>query len=125
MKRRNFLKLIGAAFLSPTALVIGKDPIANFGTQSLAPGTPGATGRNGPAEPKVEPPENWQRGYKGSSEMESGYFYAPYLPTYRTPVVLDPNSFSPRKGIITRYNKKLLEEGSRFYSRITIKDFVI
>jgi hypothetical protein len=41
--------------------------------------------------------------------MDSGYFYCPYVPLTQTPVVLDPESFCPRKGILTRYGKKLLE----------------
>lgn len=50
-------------------------------------------------------------GYKGASCMDSGYIYAPYVPLTRTPVVLDPNVFIPRKGILTRYGKKLLDAG--------------
>lgn len=48
-------------------------------------------------------------GYKGASYMDTGYFYAPYIPITQTPVVLDPNSFTPQKGILTRYGKKLLD----------------
>ena len=64
-------------------------------------------------------------GYKGDSYMDSGYFYCPYVPLTQTPVVLDPESFCPRKGILTRYGKKLLREGSKFYARISIANFVI
>jgi hypothetical protein len=64
-------------------------------------------------------------GYKGDSYMDSGYFYCPYVPLTQTPVVLDPESFCPRKGILTRYGKKLLREGSKFYARMTIYNFVI
>jgi hypothetical protein len=64
-------------------------------------------------------------GYKGDSYMDSGYFYAPYVPLTQTPVVLDPESFCPRKGILTRYGKKLLREGSRFYARLSIANFII
>lgn len=64
-------------------------------------------------------------GYKGDSYMDSGYFYCPYVPLTQTPVVLDPDSFCPRKGILTRYGKKLLREGSKFYARMTIHNFVI
>src|SRR5262252_8518921 len=64
-------------------------------------------------------------GYKGDSYMDSGYFYCPYVPLTQTPVVLDPESFCPRKGILTRYGKKLLREGSKFYARMSIANFVI
>jgi hypothetical protein len=46
-------------------------------------------------------------GYKGDSYMDSGYFYCPYVPLTQTPTVLDPDSFTPKKGIMTRYGKKL------------------
>jgi hypothetical protein len=52
--------------------------------------------------------------------LDSGYFYAPYLPITKTPVVLDPANFNPTRGILTRYGKKLLNEGSTFYDNITI-----
>jgi hypothetical protein len=64
-------------------------------------------------------------GYKGESYMDSGYFYCPYVPLTQTPVVLDPESFCPRKGILTRYGKKLLREGAKFYGRMSIANFVI
>jgi Major capsid protein Gp23 len=64
-------------------------------------------------------------GYKGDSYMDSGYFYCPYVPLTQTPVVLDPESFCPRKGILTRYGKKLLREGAKFYARMTIANYVI
>lgn len=64
-------------------------------------------------------------GYKGDSYMDSGYFYCPYVPLTQTPVVLDPESFCPRKGILTRYGKKMLREGAKFYARLSIANFVI
>lgn len=64
-------------------------------------------------------------GYRGDSYMDSGYFYCPYVPLTQTPVVLDPESFCPRKGILTRYGKKLLREGAKFYARLSIANFVI
>jgi hypothetical protein len=64
-------------------------------------------------------------GYKGDSYMDAGYFYLPYVPLTQTPVVLDPESFCPRKGILTRYGKKLLREGSKFYARLSIANFII
>lgn len=64
-------------------------------------------------------------GYKGDSYMDSGYFFCPYVPLTQTPVVLDPESFCPRKGLLTRYGKKLLREGAKFYARLSIANFVI
>lgn len=64
-------------------------------------------------------------GYRGDSAMDSGYFMCPYVPLTQTPVVLDPESFCPRKGLLTRYGKKLLREGAKFYGRMTIANFVI
>jgi len=71
------------------------------------------------------PPGQILLGYRGDSYMDSGYFYCPYVPLTQTPVVLDPESFCPRKGILTRYGKKLLREGAKFYGRITVANFVI
>lgn len=64
-------------------------------------------------------------GYKGDSYMDSGYFYCPYVPLTQSPVVLDPESLCPRKGILTRYGKKLLRDGAKFYARMSIANFVI
>ncbi len=64
-------------------------------------------------------------GYRGDSYMDSGYFYCPYVPLTQTPVVLDPDSFCPRRGVLTRYGKKLLREGAKFYARISIQNFII
>jgi hypothetical protein len=64
-------------------------------------------------------------GYKGDTYLDSGYFYCPYVPLTQTPVVLDPESFCPRKGILTRYGKKLLREGAKFYARMSIANFII
>lgn len=64
-------------------------------------------------------------GYKGDSYMDSGYFFAPYVPLTQTPTVLDPDGFTPRKGLLTRYGKKLLREGAKFYGRLTVQNYVI
>lgn len=64
-------------------------------------------------------------GYKGDSYMDSGYFYCPYVPLIQTPTVLDPESFCPKKGILTRYGKKLLREGAKFYARMNIANFSV
>ena len=61
-------------------------------------------------------------GFKGSSVLDSGYFYAPYIPLLSTPTVLDPNSFTPNKGIMTRYGKKLIEDGGLYYGVCTVSN---
>lgn len=61
-------------------------------------------------------------GFKGNSVLDSGYFYAPYIPLLSTPTVLDPNSFTPNKGIMTRYGKKLVEDGGLYYGTITVSN---
>ena len=47
-------------------------------------------------------------GYKGTTVLDSGYFYAPYVPMFKTPVALDPNTFNPQRGILSRYGKKIM-----------------
>lgn len=54
-------------------------------------------------------------GYKGSSPMDAGYVYAPYIPLQGLPKVVDPETFQPRKGLITRYGKAAITPESRFY----------
>jgi hypothetical protein len=61
-------------------------------------------------------------GFKGSSVLDSGYFYAPYVPLLSTPTVLDPHSFTPNKGIMTRYGKKLIEDGGLYYGVVTVSN---
>jgi hypothetical protein len=59
-------------------------------------------------------------GYRGSQFLESGAVYAPYVPLMMTPLVYDPNTFTPRKGIMTRYAKKMLRP--EFYGKIYVSD---
>ena len=61
-------------------------------------------------------------GFKGNSVLDAGYFYAPYIPLLSTPTVLDPNSFTPNKGIMTRYGKKLIEDGGLYYGVISVSN---
>jgi len=61
-------------------------------------------------------------GYKGGSVLDAGYFYAPYIPLLSTPTVLDPNSFTPNKGVMTRYGKKLIEDGGLYYAAINVSN---
>ena len=59
-------------------------------------------------------------GLKGNTFLESGYIYAPYVPLILTPVIYAQEDFSPRKGIMTRYGKKLVR--ADFYATITVLD---
>jgi len=59
-------------------------------------------------------------GYRGSQFLETGAVYAPYVPLLVTPLVYDPETFSPRKGIMTRYAKKMLRP--EFYGKIFVSD---
>ena len=59
-------------------------------------------------------------GYKGANAMDSGYIYAPYIPLQQLPTITDPESFQPRKGILTRYGKVQIEPMNRFYRIIRI-----
>jgi hypothetical protein len=59
-------------------------------------------------------------GLKGSSYLDAGYVWAPYIPLQVTPTFLDPNDFSFRKGLRTRYATKLLR--SEYYGQIRISN---
>ena len=47
-------------------------------------------------------------GFRGNQFLECGAVYAPYVPLIMTPLVYDPQTFTPRKGIMTRYAKKMI-----------------
>ena len=47
-------------------------------------------------------------GRKGASFLESGYVYAPYVPLQVTPTIFNTEDFTPRKGVMTRYAKKMV-----------------
>lgn len=57
-------------------------------------------------------------GHKGTSLLDTGYIYAPYVPLQLTPTMYNPFNFTPIKGIMTRYAKKMVN--NRFYGRITV-----
>mgnify|MGYP003644371055 CR=1 FL=1 len=59
-------------------------------------------------------------GYKGSGPMDAGFVYCPYIPLMPLPMVTDPGSFQPRKGIMTRYAKAAVQPSSRFYRVIRL-----
>jgi len=57
-------------------------------------------------------------GHKGTSLLDTGYVYAPYVPLQLTPTMYNPFNFAPIKGIMTRYAKKMVN--NRFYGAITV-----
>jgi hypothetical protein len=57
-------------------------------------------------------------GYRGTQFLETGAVYAPYVPLIMTPLVYDPATFTPRKGIMTRYAKKLVRP--EFYATLKV-----
>ena len=59
-------------------------------------------------------------GYKGGSPMDAGYMYCPYIPLQMLPTITDPDTFQPRKGLITRYGKAAITPEARFYRIIRI-----
>jgi len=63
-------------------------------------------------------------GFKGGSFLESGAVYSPYVPLIMTPVIYDFDNFTPRKGVMTRYAKKMIRP--EFYGRVLVAhaDFV-
>jgi hypothetical protein len=59
-------------------------------------------------------------GFRGNQFLETGAVYAPYVPLIMTPLVYDPSTFTPRKGIMTRYAKKMVRP--EFYGKIYVLD---
>ena len=59
-------------------------------------------------------------GFRGSNFLETGAVYAPYVPLIMTPLVYDPKNFTPRKGVMTRYAKKMVR--SEYYGDVTVAD---
>jgi hypothetical protein len=59
-------------------------------------------------------------GYRGNNFLETGAVYAPYVPLIMTPLVYDPQNFTPRRGVMTRYAKKMVRP--EYYGKIYIKD---
>jgi hypothetical protein len=57
-------------------------------------------------------------GFRGKQFLETGAVFAPYIPLIMTPLVYDPNTFTPRKGLMTRYAKKMLRP--EFYGKIYV-----
>ena len=55
-------------------------------------------------------------GYRGSQFLETGATFSPYIPLIMTPLVYDPDTFTPRKGLLTRYAKKMLRP--EYYGKV-------
>jgi hypothetical protein len=64
------------------------------------------------------PPNTVLLGHKGTSLLDTGYIYAPYVPLQLTPTMYNPFNFTPIKGIMTRYAKKMVN--NRFYAKVTV-----
>jgi len=58
-------------------------------------------------------------GYRGAQFLETGAVYAPYIPLIMTPLVYDPSNFTPRKGVMTRYAKKMVRP--EFYGKVFVE----
>ena len=57
-------------------------------------------------------------GFRGSNFLETGAVYAPYVPLIMTPLIYDPVNFVPRKGVMTRYAKKVVRP--EFFGKIYV-----
>ena len=57
-------------------------------------------------------------GFRGGQFLEAGAVFAPYIPLIMTPMVYDPDTFTPRKGLLTRYAKKVVRP--EFYGKIYV-----
>jgi hypothetical protein len=61
-------------------------------------------------------------GRKGNSFLESGYVYAPYVPLQVTPTIFGVEDFVPRKGVMTRYGKKMVRPD--MYGLVIVEDLL-
>ena len=57
-------------------------------------------------------------GFRGSNFLETGAVYAPYVPMIMTPLVYDPTNFTPRRGVMTRYAKRMVRP--EFYGKVIV-----
>ena len=57
-------------------------------------------------------------GFRGAQFLETGAVFAPYIPLIMTPLIYDPETFTPRKGLLTRYAKKMVRP--EFYGKILV-----
>jgi len=57
-------------------------------------------------------------GFKGTTWIEAGYVYAPYIPIFTTPLIFDPDDMTPRRGVMTRFGKKMVN--GNFFATVTL-----
>ena len=57
-------------------------------------------------------------GFRGTQFLETGAVFAPYIPLIMTPLVYDPDTFTPRKGLLTRYAKKMIRP--EYFAKIQV-----
>jgi hypothetical protein len=61
-------------------------------------------------------------GRKPQSQLEAAYIHAPYVPILMTDAILDPTDFTPRKAMLSRYAKHLVEDGQYYYATLNIRN---
>jgi hypothetical protein len=61
-------------------------------------------------------------GRKGGSFLESGYVYSPYVPLQTSPTIFDPDDFTPRKAVMTRYGKAMVRPD--MYGLVIVQDLL-
>jgi hypothetical protein len=61
-------------------------------------------------------------GRKPQSQLEAAYIHAPYVPILMTDAVLNPEDFTPRKAMLSRYAKTLIEDGQYFYALLNVRN---
>lgn len=57
-------------------------------------------------------------GFKGGTWIETGYVYAPYIPLFTTPLIFDPDDMTPRRGVMTRFAKKMVN--GNFFATVSL-----
>jgi hypothetical protein len=61
-------------------------------------------------------------GRRGKAFLESGYVYAPYVPLMITPTIFGTEDFVPRKGLMTRYAKKMVRPD--MFGLVVVQDLI-
>jgi hypothetical protein len=61
-------------------------------------------------------------GRRGAQFLESGFVYAPYVPLQVTPTIFGVEDFVPRKGVMTRYAKKMVRPD--MYGLVIVQDLL-